>query len=242
MKKNVFEIIAMVVFVIALASALLWQRLGTKHGWFMKGENDGEKIVDRDESNDIFGILDGNNPTRDSNAVSVTKENFRAVIDSVMIPESYSWKAKVKTHYAEKPLTEEVRLEHSDTGYRLEISQNGRIRKSVVDDGESITVTEYAPERSAVYPSGTSDVFAEGMLPSVYSFLDLPEDTTEFDYSLYKGKYGNCTDLDFAYTLGETEVRESYPVSVDFGLVVAAKTYQNEELVYELETEELSLK
>ena len=96
--------------------------------------------------------------------------------------------------------------------------------------------------KAAVYPSGTSDVFAEGMLPSVYSFLDLPEDTTEFDYSLYKGKYGNCTDLDFAYTLGETEFRESYTVSLDFGLVVAAKTYQNEELVYELETEELSLK
>ena len=241
-KKNVFEIITMVVFVIAVAGVLLWQNLfGPPSRRFGPGENDGDSVNGGD-SDGILSTLENGGSSHSKTPVSVTKENFRAVIDSIEVPDNYTWEAVVTAFYSDKTLTRNVKLVCNAPEYRLDVTQDGRTVKSITDDGENITVTEYTPVlSSAFYPSGTSDVFSEGMLPSVYGFLNLPYDTTEFEYTLSKSSYGNTAELSFSYTLGETAFSEYYTISLDYGLVVTAKTYQGDELVYELETTKLAL-
>lgn len=241
-KKNVFEIIAMVVFVIAVAGVLLWQNLfGPPSRRFGPGENDGDSVNGGD-SDGILSTLENGGFSHSKTPVSVTKENFRAVADSIEVPDNYVWEATVTAYYSDKTLMQNVKLSRNAPEYRLDIMKDGRTVKSISDDGESITVTEYTPAiSSAVYPSGTSDVFSEGMLPSVYGFLNLPYDTTEFEYTLSKGSYGNTAELVFSYNLGEAVFTEYYTISLDYGLVVTAKTYQGDELVYELETTKLGL-
>lgn len=257
-------------------TALLYRDI-VGYPWFSPLENEQPDESDNGVPRaDAFEMLLGNNTDKsdtDNVVIGITESNFRTVIEQINPIDRYVWDFEVTTLDALGQLTEQYNLVCDSGTYSATVRKDGELVRTIEDDGEDVTVSEYIPYfQSNRYSSHLTDVFSRCRLATPESFLSLPEDVTDFNYNISKGIYGNMVELEFSYVLtadadGESQdippqdlpadddkqaeddaseektgllMREKYRISLDYGLVVNAETYENDVLVYKLETVTLS--
>ncbi len=266
-KYNIFEngvvwTVLCVMAVVAIFVFALFYRDIFGYPWFVN-DNRPEKDMVQSDGDDFSALLEdelyyGGEDEVDPDGIQdeveiirVSEENFRTVVENIVPPEAYEWKFEVTTYSGEDSLTELNTLAFDGEKYEIAITVDGVLQRSIVDDGQNVTVSEFVPQLSSnSFPSKMADVFSLCRLATPESFLTLPPETVDFDCSLTKGVYGNIALLEFSYTIGDEQqedvtkdeqqesllCREKYRISLDYGLVISAETYENEALVYELET------
>lgn len=231
-----------VVIILALIPQYNRESFGFLSFDFLFGSNNSIQEDKPEIDDEVYNLLEkADAETNDEKEhISITKENFRVLVENIRLPDEFNWESETSCIYGEDSLVEKNILSYENGRYKLEIYSADTLVKTIEDDGTTTAVTVHTPIASSNnYPSGSTDVFAEASLPTPQSFLDLPKDTLSYDFTMSKGSFGNMVDLTFTYLYGNCTYRESYRISLDYGVVLSAETYEDEVLVYKLTTSKL---
>lgn len=123
--------------------------------------------------------------------------------------------------------------------YNIELFDgNDKLKKSYVCDGRKVKVTNFGTgTESALYDCGLFDFFSDASLVSLDEFKDLPLDEYESTLLSVSEENADLISVSYTYDRGGNTVKNSYLISLDFGLVLEAECTENDVLTYKLTTD-----
>jgi hypothetical protein len=170
--------------------------------------------------------------------VEVTTETVQNVIATLSRPEAYTRIVTVTTYWSGGSGTTTVKAAVSGSRSRLDATlPSGQVRHTIRTEEE--TYVWYGSDRT-VYTAQNGDISAddEQLIPTYEDLLQIPaEQIVEAGYETHLEQ-----DCIYAATAAnEQGYSERYWVAVDSGLLIAAEREQNGEVVYRMESSDLSL-
>ena len=172
---------------------------------------------------------------------SLTYENARQILEKIEVSRDYYHELSINLMSEGKTRSSKVVINKLDGMYSADIyNKSGRIIKSIENKNDSITVKEYTNERVTgefSYPSGNFTVWElAGVIVDHENFLSGDYALEEGDFSVIYGDFGAELEIVFDTVMEEYSQHEVYRVNVDYGVVTNAQCYENDELVYEMNT------
>lgn len=173
----------------------------------------------------------------------ITQENARELILGIKGKNSYVWESKSTVYADTGNISSFCTIRHYNGKYLAEmLDSEGKTKKTVYDNLLHTTVTSYerlANGERAQFPSGSLDIFSQSGIANVKEFLSLPQDK-EYTISQVNSEWGSLLLVEFFYEDGNFMQKEAYYISLDYGLVLRAESYDGGALSYLLETISLS--
>ena len=163
----------------------------------------------------------------------ITHARVKELLSSVVPPERYCWYYTSVLYSSVKSLSRTGILIFDSGDYKAEVyDDNNRLYKSVsLRDGALYTEQNGAEKE---LPAGKSSVFSEAGIPELSSFLS--DSGEDFSYTLSESDYGTLLYAVFSVEKGSYSQKQEYYISLDYGLVVRVDCYENDSLIYHLET------
>lgn len=253
--KNHRELLGIAVNVVLVVVLLIFIVVGLNKIGIYDLPDWAEKIIGTYDNPDDDGLNNRADTEKsieysaDKNAVEhaseLTYENARELIEAVLPVSAYKHEMTVEyLSGGEKVSSEIVSLICSDGLYRASVSDiDGNPKKYVSENADSTVVTVFEGGESAelVYPKTTFDISDEcGFIIKADNFLESDYELDEATFYLENGSYGAELTITFDTVLGEYTQTEVYTLSLDYGVVVFAECFENENLVYSMSTKSLS--
>lgn len=247
-KNSIFTATMLVLFAILLIVAIVF--LGRtdfeSFSEFLQGFLSGEKnvsLLPGDEGKIYEAISQDKAIAGVEILPKLTQENARELIEQIKGKNSYVWESKSTVYADTGNVTSLCTIRHYNGKYLAEMRDaGGNTKKTVYDNLINTTVISYerySNGEKAVFPSAQPDVFSQVGIANIREFLSLPEDK-EYEISLINSEWGSLLLVEFFYTRDEFKQKEAYFISLDYGLVLRAESYDNGALSYLLETVSLS--
>ena len=118
------------------------------------------------------------------------------------------------------------------------LSGDNEVTRQVIYSGGLVSVStlQSGAVNTVSYHAGKI-AFSEqvGALLSYEDFLDLA-DEEDYTFSLISSEDGTMMLINFTSTLGEYSQRQTYKLSLDYGVVTEAYCYEDDKLIYSLST------
>jgi len=193
------------------------------------------KVVIPGDDEKIFNSINGEKSESVAVFPNVSHDDVKALLEKSSTPDSFAWTFKSSLHSSKKVLDETGILIYNGENYKIELfDSKGQLTKTVVEDSGVVSisinnsVSEFTPSNSA---------FEEAAVPAVSDFLD--SKGQDFSYSLIESEYGTLLYAEFTSSKGDFSMKEQYYISLDYGIVVRADCFENDVIVYSLETTSL---
>ena len=172
---------------------------------------------------------------------SLTYENARQMLENIEALRNYYHELNINLMSNGKTVFSKVVINKMDEVYSADIyNKSGRLIKSIQSENDSITVKEYTNERVTgefSYPAGNFTVGElSGVILDHENFLSGDYALEEGDFSVIYGDFGAELEIVFDTVMDDYSQHEIYRVNVDYGVVTNAQCYENDELVYEMNT------
>lgn len=166
----------------------------------------------------------------------ITHDRVKELIRAVIPPERYCWYYTSVLYSTDGSLSRKGILIYDNGDYKNELydGEDTLIKTVSLRDGE-LFVAQNGIETALSADSTT--FFAESGISETASFLS--EEGEEFSYTLAESDYGTLLYADFTVEKGAYRQRQEYYISLDYGMVVRADCYENDSLIYHLETNAL---
>lgn len=166
----------------------------------------------------------------------ITHERVKELLSAVVPPERYCWYYTTTLCSSAKNLTRNGILIYGGGDCKIEVYNEGSILyKTVSLRGGSLFTEQNGVETEL--PSDKNSVFTEAGVVSLSSFLE--DSGEDFSYTLAESDYGTLLFASFAVEKGSYRQTQEYYISLDYGIVVRADCYENDTLIYHLETNAL---
>ncbi len=246
-KTDYKKLVAICVTVIVLILLFAFIYITFNGTGSIPGNNDNDstgKTVLPGDDGKIYASLH----SEDSDTVSVypeiSKEDVTALLTAAKNQQSsYVWYYKSSLFSRDTSSSEYGIFRYSDNTYIVDIfgSDNSLLR-TVTDNGTVILVQRYEAgirDTQKSFSSNNTTIFDEIGVPEIDSFLNSGD--IDFSYSLVDSNYGKLLYAQFTSTSGDYVQSQEYYISLDYGIVVRADCFENNSLIYSLETVSLYL-
>lgn len=210
-------------------------------GEILNGRKNVQTVLPGDDGKIYESLSNGIN-TDTVNVVSeLNQENVRRLLENVSVQPSYYQELEVSLYDENgKSITRKAVVRRTDGFTDVTLYDvNNRLIKLIEQqiDGVKITVPEGNSERSAFFSEGSISIEQEsGVVMTHKLFLDSEFVGKEPSYSVAYSSYGTVMQIVFETHDAKLPQTQKYWLSLDYGIVVRAETYENDSLVYLLET------
>jgi|GEM_PF-3224042 len=234
-------IIAAVIFVVLFG---LWKlklitppEMLTK---FLQLEDGGKQTVLPGDKGKIYDSLKSRKKVKGIEVYpNITHDNLKAMIENIKPENNYYWETMTTVFSKKESIKSKNIIRFYKGSYRIELYDSKNKLTKLIADNKTSTVVENAEGASQTFPSGTLSLASQAGVAEMSKFLTLPQDAS-YHFTLVESDFGDLLNLTFDYSYETYTQKEIYWISLDYGLVVRAETYENGELAYLLETEKLS--
>ncbi len=167
---------------------------------------------------------------------NITHDNVKHLLRNVVTPENFCWYYRSALYSESGVLSENGILLADGDKYKIEIySIDNQLKKTVIKEGELVSVSMGSNNVSPVtYTSTEFSLFSEAGVPDASSFIN--NTSEQFTYALADNEYGSMIQCRFENSVGNYTQTEEYYISLDYGIVVKAQCFENDNLIYSLET------
>lgn len=204
--------------------------------------NESDSTVENNNSgSDIFKYIGDvpDTPEEFKSYPEITSDNLNVLLNSLKPYTNFYWESISETYSSGSSVIKDCKSRISGNKYNVEISdKNGNISAKYISNGEKTAVTKYngTASESAVYSAGIFDFYSDAGIISADYFRD-------FDFS-----GGNCTVrlaetdsyrlvyVEYSYIRNGVTVKNEYGISLDYGVVLFARCFENDTLVFSQKT------
>lgn len=163
----------------------------------------------------------------------ISHDKVKLLLKDVSLRESFCWYFKSTLYSSKKSVTEHGTVKFDSGNYRIELFDAAMsLKKTIIQENDVVFVR--TDTESSEFSAMFTNVFNEAGVPGVSDFVSSGEQ--DYVFTLIESDYGTLLFAEFINSKNEYSIKEQYYISLDFGIVVRADCYENERLVYSLET------
>lgn len=208
-----------------------------------------ENLIASDDFNsdeyihDSYKILEYINKTeaeeKNSLYPEITPDNLKNLLNSLNAYDSYYWETTSNNYYNTSVKSINCKSRISGNRYNVEItSDNGNSLKKCVSNGEStaVYITENKITKKVTYEVGLSDFYSDAAIVSIDYFKDFDFNNTNCVLNTVNKNNFSLVSVAYTYDRNGTQVENIFLISLDFGVVLFSECYENDTLVYSMNT------
>jgi hypothetical protein len=165
----------------------------------------------------------------------ITHQQVKELMSHLTVPDAFCWYYSHTLYSSKKSSTSSGILKMDEGSYRIEsYTPDGVLTKTIVGEGDSISVSNNLYSTVSEFPSSTTSVFVEAGVPDIQRFIS--DDGLDFEYTLVNSDYGTLIFAEFVSDKNGYVQRQEYYISLDYGIVIKADCYENNNIIYALTT------
>lgn len=186
------------------------------------------------------------NPTTsetDVTNVHLSPENVKKILLEIQPSDTYSHDFQYSLFSSHKALTRRINvIKDESVSYAYFVSQNGNVEKQVIEYDGLITVNTLSDNNIKSETFNAGDIDFSEQIGAVITHKDFLEaaDNDDYSFSLASTEDGTVMLINFTSSIGEYSQVQNYKLNLDYGIVIEAKCYENNTLIYSLTTNSLS--
>lgn len=237
---NVFVIVALLIFILA----------GLMHIGIIEPPKFVSELfgLDDDDSDDSssqggFDGIGSETPSYSFDYITLDSENVKKMLYSVTPADSYLMEYTYTLYSSSGSVTSKICIvKQSDFYCAFYLSANGTPYRQIVrnDTATTVNTLDHGVLSTVSYPSGSIDFSSEiGSLLTHRDFFTATDDPG-YTFKLTSGEYGSALAIDFTSTMNDYSQKQSYLLSLDYGVVTHAECFENDSLIYSLSASYLS--
>jgi len=251
-RLTILSVASLILFVLALlvVGMVMMYRTGliTLPEWLSGGDDRPMEVLPGDEGMIDEALRNPENRLDVAVTWDMTAEEVRRQLLAFPPLSEYTAENRVTVYGGHMQNTVTNKIWRSGEKYRLEsYDSDGTLQRVVISDGSSVLVTEYSSRTESV--SGTFPVSQEFSLENQAGMPDLAPVYRQWENA---GEESSLTDLSVAlartaesnvyyltYGYEDSPVTEEIFLSLEYGMVVNARSYDDGETIYQLVTTSL---
>lgn len=201
-------------------------------------------VLPHDDGKIYQSLSDGKSGEDVTVKVSLTPENVKSLLESVTLADDYYQEAQY-TVFAEnsQSIRRKAVIRRTDALTSISLyDEAGTLFKRIEQLEKGVRVTNISSDGNETwseFPDGSISAEQEsGVIMTHADFLDgnLSSQFDESSYSVAYSSYGTVMLITFEKSDEKYKRTQKYWLSLDYGVVVRAECYENDSLVYLLET------
>ena len=201
----------------------------------IKNESSEDKTVIPGDDDKIYDSIRGNVHDTVGIIPDINHDTVKEMLANVKAPDAFCWYYDSTVYSSKKSSTASGILKLDSNNYKIELySADGTLSKTVIGESESVTVQNNIHGTLSEFAAESADMFAEAGVPDISMFSN--DTGTDFEYSLVTSEYGTLLYAEFETAKDGYSQSEQYYISLDYGIVIRADCYENENIVYSLST------
>ncbi len=204
-------------------------------------DSDGLYVGNDNEVYDIIGFSDDD---AQYHTVDLDYSNAKAILEELSVNADYVHDVTVRHCYENAERVQIVSVKRNSGLYEASVFEDNARVKSIKESKDTVVITtpEGEEEVQISLPKGSFDISREcGFILNVSEFLESDVELDESTFSQFSNDYGVFLTILFESSLNDIVYKQSYVISLDFGVVTEVKCYEQDKLVYEMITDSLGL-
>ncbi len=193
-----------------------------------------EKIGNNTEILDYIGNTPENSDAfKEYPTISV--DNMNTLLNSLKPHSNFYWESISETYSDEDTVKRNCRSRISGNRYNVEIlDSDGNIARKCVSDGVETFVTKYSGNKvsTSSYNAGIFDFYSDAGLISVDYFKDRDFTSGSCEIRLVENQQYKLVSVVYTYDRNGITVKNDYGISLDYGVVLFAQSYENDKPVF----------
>ncbi len=172
----------------------------------------------------------------------ITVDNMNTLLNSLTPHKNFYWESVSETYSLDSVVTKNCKSRISGDKYNVEIfDNNGNISTKYISDGKVTHITKYmgTNTNSKSYTSGIFDFYSDAGLVSVDHFKDADFISGNCEIRLVENEQYKLVSIVYTYDRNGVTVKNDYGISLDFGVVLFAKCYENDIPVFKQTTKSI---
>lgn len=204
----------------------------------------GEKNETADSGNKVFDYLSDSFPKEQANLYpTISAENLNVILNSLETRQSFYWESVSEIYSGENVVKRYCKSRISGNKYNVEILDGSdNIIKKIVCNGTQTVVTKYSDgvADSGAYSQGIFDFYSDASLISVDYFKNSDFSNENCEIKLIQNEDYNLVSISYEYDRNGTAVKNNCSLSLDYGVVLFAESYENGILVFKQTTKSVN--
>ena len=249
--KNKNEVVGLVLNIFAVIALLLLIVVGLNFVGLYKLPAPVEKLLGTySGSDDVSGtnndkVHDLINKSVSKNKLSLVElsyENADKILKNLSVSRDYSQEIQLKNFFGNRILTEKVVVNRKNGLYDAVIYDSRNVPVKHISESENEIVIEIpGDDNSVTLPKGNFKFSNEcGFVLDVDDFLSSDITLDDASFSQFTENNGSFISIVFDYDDSEFVLKQEFVISLDFGVVTEARSYEQNVLVYEMKTNSIS--
>lgn len=193
--------------------------------------------------NDIYEALSENNSTDTVSVVSdLSREHVIKILDEITVADNYYQEYNISLlddngHSFDSKAT----ISRKDMMYDVSLyTSAGNVYKRIRESADTVEIFNFdnGTENKTTLKKGSFDIQSDSGIIMTHDrfFSDYASYADDEFYSVAYSDFGSVLYFEFLTELEGYSQKECYWLSLDFGVIIKAECYENDNLVYSLET------
>ncbi len=172
----------------------------------------------------------------------ITKDNLKELLQSITPIDNYYQEASTKTFYNGTAIEKKVTIRCQNSLYQASVfDSNGTQQKEIQQYNDYVDISYFDLQGKqgdiVTLQNGNFNISDEcGVVVNHEMFLESLTEISDSSYSFEYESFGTVVKLSFDTTFENYTQKQIYWLSLDYGIVVKAQSYENDVLVYQTET------
>lgn len=230
MKKYIITITIAILAVLA-AVFFLYHRAATDDE-----PSDGVVIDEKDKA--IYNSLNAVSDQKEYHFSSITAQNAIEAIKMIQTAEKFYAVFTAEIFDGAESFATTTKVWKNNEKYRTETQ--GSVNKTYICDGERVKITNDDRFTSKIYPASEAFTFSEeiGVADINYILENAQNEIVSVRFARTAGIQTGGNIIYAEFFDSDTEYREEFYISIDYGILLSAQTFMGDELIYRLTTNE----
>ena len=240
---NILAVVLLLAFVVVGLNKIGLYSLPESIERFIGIDSDSDSATN-DDDEQVYSLFGDENKPSSVTVAELDYTNARTILENLKTSQSYMQNVVVTHHFGNISKVSNLSVVRSKGLYEIVISDAKNVPlKSIKETSYHVVIDSGDSEegKSVVLPKGGFDISSEcGFVVNVDEFLRFSDSLNEADFSKYSDDNGSFLVVSFVSALEDIVYSQQYTVSLDYGIVTKATCYENDSLVYEMITTDLS--
>lgn len=241
-RQLIFQIITVIVIFTAAVYAL-WRINLVRLPTFIENLITNKVDVTNDYTNNGYEIFNHINQSNDAEFESIYPEiesvYLTEILNSIKPYEHFYWESRSEIYSSEGLRVSDCKSRISGNKYNIEVlnEQGNTVRKCISNGEKTVIFLQGAYGlKSKEYNRGLNDFYSDSSIISVDYFKNTDFSNLNTNVRLVNNENSKLVSIVYSYDRNGTVVKNSFLVSLDFGVVLFAECTENDIVVYKLQT------
>lgn len=195
-----------------------------------------------DNSNSIYSGISGSNNVLDVTKPNITPENLKQLLQNVIPKNDYSHEVLTSLYSGTSFVSKKITMRKQDGFYQVLIYDNKeKLEKEIQEYTDTVDITYYdeSQQVNTVNQLPVANFNMADQTGTIITHEYFLESLSQIDSSSYDfsfENFGSVVRLTFMTSIEDYVQKQIYWLSLDYGVVVKAQTYENDAIVYEMKT------